>query len=361
MYKVAPSHCGYPTPDSSSPAKKQESRKFILCRYLFLLKVTRKEKPARILSLPACLPAPTLESQNEEIMKQNEILGIFLSWYTSSTSKFFFFCILHCPWCWSSKTCLCHLLIFLQTYHPQMWGIFQHHFRNQVTCNRPCLKLACLLANVTAQLPVIIFRPPILWQPFLYLLNCSSCNLGPTRLYACCCQHPQKNCNTNGKTLISQILLQTKHSLSKFEWWLVQWGLFFFTWPRACIMVAPSCVLWITPCHNAPFISLQSRIRHLQRHFAYKLFPAFLKKIHDSRRLFRCCEGGENCHAIADSKPPEVHPGRAHIPNEVTTLDWHEIKNPIGNWIWNDIEFVYSSVRILFCLITVNVIELGVV
>lgn len=74
-----------------------ESKKCILCRYLFLLKVTRKEKPARILSLPACLPAPTLGSQNEEIMKQNEILGIFLSWYTSSTSKFFFFCILHCP------------------------------------------------------------------------------------------------------------------------------------------------------------------------------------------------------------------------------------------------------------------------
>lgn len=55
-----------------------------------------------------------------------------------------------------------HLLVFFKGNHPQVWGVLQHHLCHQITCNRPCLVLSCLLAYISPKFTIIIFRPPVL-------------------------------------------------------------------------------------------------------------------------------------------------------------------------------------------------------
>ncbi len=95
-----------------------------------------------------------------------------------------------------------------------------------------------------------------------------------------------------------------------------------FTWPRVTIVVAPPGVLWITPNHNLPVMTLQGRVNNLERHVSDKLLPILLKQVHYSCSWIRCCKGQENSYTVVNGKPLEIHESRAYISDKVTTFHW---------------------------------------
>lgn len=116
------------------------------------------------------------------------------------------------------------------------------------------------------------------------------------------------------------------------------------TWPRASVMVAPPCVLRIAASDNPPLMTLHRRITYLQRHLSDQLLPPSLNQVHDRHGLLGRGQGGKNCDTISQRKPPEIHAGRTYVSDKVATPERHEVEEPIGYGVGDDVKLVNGGV-----------------
>lgn len=123
-------------------------------------------------------------------------------------------------------------------------------------------------------------------------------------------------------------------------------------------MVAPAGVLGVAAGDDAPLVALDGGVADLEGHLADELLPAGLDEVHDGGGLLGRGEGGEDGHTIAQREPAEVHPRRADVADEVAASLRHEVKDPVGDRIRDDVELVYRRVGVLLRLVPVYVVQL---
>ena len=130
------------------------------------------------------------------------------------------------------------------------------------------------------------------------------------------------------------------------------------TWPGSAVVVAPPRVLGVATRDRLPLVALDGRVADLDGHLADELLPALLDEVHDGGGLVGRGERGEDGDAVPQREPPEVHPRRADVADEVAAAGGHEVEQPVRDGLRVDVELVDGRVRVLLRLVPVDVVEL---